>query len=189
MKHSSLVLCGLWLTLSSLGMPAKAAPVHPAHGRQLWVTAYYPVWHQEDGTFPPSKIDFTAISTLIHFAAVPQPDGTINDSPVKPNSPITPAESAAVLGPAHAAGCKVLLCVGGADTAPLFRPVLTDAVRPRFITSLVNRTVSRGYDGLDIDMEPIRDRDAPLYIKFIRELRARMNAAKADHVLPGPGPV
>ena len=142
MKYALIFLFGLSLGFAAVTDPADAASAQP-----LWVTAYYPVWHQQDGTFPPDKIDFTAISELIHFAVTPKRDGTIDDTPAKT---ITPAQSAAVIGPAHAAGRKVLLCVGGADTAPLFRPVLTDAVRPRFITSLVSLAVTRGYDGLDI---------------------------------------
>ncbi len=183
MKNALIFLCGLWLTLTISTTPAGAAPAHPGQAHRVWVTAYYPVWHQEDGMFLPDKIDFSAISTLIHFAVTPNPDGTINNSAIKPNSVITPAESAAVIVPAHGAGCKVLLCVGGAETAPLFRPCLTDAVRPKFVASLVSLAVSRGYDGLDIDMEPIRDPDAPSYIKFIRELRAAMTAAKPGLLL------
>ncbi len=178
------LLTGLWLC--RLTAPVTAAPSVPAseHSpRSLWVTAYYPVWHQEDGTFLPDKIDFSAFSHLIHFAVTPNPDGTINNAAAKPNSVITPAESAAVIGPAHAAGRKVLLCVGGAETAPLFRAVLTDAVRPRFVANLVSLAVTRGYDGLDIDMEPIRDADAAPYEAFIRDLRARMSAARPGLLL------
>ncbi len=187
MKNNSYLLLGLGLTLlaaPSQAVPAKHIPAHQTNkARQAWVTAYYPVWRQQEKTFLPNKIDFSGFSHLIHFAVTPNADGTINNSAVKPNSVITPAESAGVIGPAHAAGRKVLLCVGGSETAPLFRTALSDAVRPRFIASLVSMAVTRGYDGLDIDMEPIRDADAPQYEAFIRELRAKMTAARPGLLL------
>ncbi len=183
MKNVLRVFCGLCLAFATLPSPAQAAQARPQQATLPWVTAYYPVWHQQDGTFLPDKIDFTGFSHLIHFSVIPKADGTIDEAPAKPNSTITPAQSASVIGAAHAAGRKVLLCVGGAETAPLFRPVLVDAVRPRFITSLVNMAVARGYDGLDIDMEPIIDADAPLYTKFIQELRTRMTAVRPGLLL------
>lgn len=177
---SRLLLFGFWL--SCLVVPASAT-TGAAQARSTWATAYYPVWHQQDGTFLPAKIDFTGFSHLIHFSVVPKADGTLDDAPAKPNSTITPAQSAAVIGLAHAAGRKVLLCVGGTATAPLFRPVLDDAVRPRFIASLVSMAVTRGYDGLDIDMEPITDADVPKCAAFIRELHTRMTAAQSGLLL------
>jgi chitinase len=163
---------------------ASAAPANKAHAAQkspkLWVMAYYPVWHQEDNSLTPAEIDYTAFSHLIHFSIVPRADGSIDSTP---NVTITPSQSAAIIGPAHAAGKKVLISVGGAETAALFRPVLTDAVRPIFIANLVNFVMSRGYDGIDVDMEQLQDSDVPLYEPFIRDLRAALNTAKPGLLL------
>jgi chitinase len=150
----------------------QAAPSRAA-GPPLWVTAYYADWQQQSGYLPPEKIDFAAVSHIIHFSVVPKADGTIDDTG---GDFITPAQSQALLTPAHAAGCKVLLCVGGADTSPRFRAALGDSVRPAFIRNLVAFTAARGYDGIDIDMEPLQDSDAPQFEAFIGELRTAMNA-------------
>jgi chitinase len=140
----------------------------------LWVTAYYADWHQQSGYLPPEQIDFAAVSHIIHFSIVPKRDGTINTSG---GDFITPAQSKALIGPAHAAGCKVLICVGGANTASAFRPALADSVRPQFVKSLVAFVRERGYDGVDIDMEPIEDSDSAVYRAFVRELRTALSAA------------
>ena len=154
---------------------AKAAPAAPG----LWVSAYYADWHQQSGYLPPQKIDFAAVSHIMHFSILPAADGAIDSSG---GDFITPAQSAALLVPAHAAGCKVLISVGGADTAPVFRKAIADPVRPNFVKSLVDFVRERGYDGVDIDMEPIENTDAPAYEAFVRDLRAALSAA-GPHLL------
>src|SRR5712672_495080 len=71
----------------------------------FWTTAYYPGWEQS--YLPASKIDFTAVTHLIHFSVVPDANGTLNGSA---NS-LTIANSADIVSHAHAAGVKVLVCV------------------------------------------------------------------------------
>ena len=164
---------------TSLGLLAAAAPPHhTGHPRaakppSLWVSAYYAIWVQQAGVLTPQKIDYSAFSHLIHFAVVPSPDGTLDPE----KCGITPAESAAVIGPAHKAGRKVLLSVGGWNTSPQFRAAYSDPHRAAFVWSLVQMVQTRGYDGLDIDMEPLEAADVPGYETFIRQLKAQMTAA------------
>src|SRR5690242_4859172 len=44
----------------------------------LWCTGYYPGWEQ--GGMPASAIDFTALTHIIHFSAVPNSNGTLDTS-------------------------------------------------------------------------------------------------------------
>ncbi len=172
-------ITGMWgiVMLASLVTSAVAgsekAPKPPKEP-PVWILAYYPIWQQSSGAFTPQQIDYTAFSHLIQFCILPNPDGTISTGP---DENITPEQSAAVVTPAHAAGRKVLVCIGGAESAKQFRLVLTDAIRPTFVQNLVQFVTSRGYDGVDIDMEPIDDPDVPNYEKFIHELRTALNAA------------
>src|SRR5215475_15065853 len=76
----------------------------------MWSTGYYPGWEQ--GGMPATNIDFTALTHVIHFSLVPNSDGTLNSSA----NGITSANSADIISHAHAAGIKVLICVGGAST-------------------------------------------------------------------------
>jgi len=176
----------LWrrVLVLSFGLLIAGQIGHAAAGkkgdRSLWVTAYYADWQQQSGYLPPEKIDFKAMSHVIQFSIVPKSDGAVDDT--GPDF-ITPAQSQALLTPAHEAGCKVIICVGGANTAGRFRPVIDDAVRPAFVKNLVDFAVTRGYDGIDIDMEPIDDADVPHYEAFIKELRHSMDAAKQGMLL------
>ncbi len=163
---------------------ARAAPPHtvrtqPRTPGQLWVSAYYAVWTQQAGVLTPSAIDYSAFSHLIHFAVVPGADGTVD--PVKGG--VTPAESAAVVGAAHKAGRKVLLSVGGWNTSPQFRTAYGDPCRAAFVQSLVSVAQTRGYDGLDIDMEPLLPTDTSGYEAFIHQLKAAMTAANPKLLL------
>jgi len=169
------------LSLSSLAMAKTVVVKHPAKQtavRPIWISAYYAIWVQRAGVLTPQKIDYTAFSHLIQFHDVPADDGTL-DAPGN----ITPEEASAVVEPAHAAGRKVLLCIGGGDTSVHFRADFADAIRPTFINNLVQRAVSRHYDGLDIDMEPLEDSDVPAYTTFIHELRLKMLQANPNLLL------
>jgi len=61
--------------------------------------------------------------------------------------------------------------------------VLSDAVRPTFLRNLLLLVMARGYDGVDIDMEPIQDSDIPAYTSFIEELRKALNDVKPGMAL------
>jgi len=164
------------LTLSLTSATTAAAPIEaanrtPATARHLWISAYYAIWVQQAGELTPQQIDFTAMSHIMHFHITPEADGSIDC--VKGG--ITAEESQALITPAHAAKRRVLICVGGAETASKLRPAISDPIRPTFIANLIAFVKRRGYDGIDIDMEPIEDADVPDYKKFIRELRAAIS--------------
>ena len=155
---------------------AKPTTTKPAAKPALWVTAYYPVWVQAGG-MSPDKIDFSAITHLVHFGIAPRPDGTIEDTEHGGVHAITPAQSADVVGRAHKAGDKVLVCLGGAGSGPAISAAMAPAVRPALIRNLIAFVTERGYDGIDVDMEPILPADEPNFVLFVRELRAAMKAA------------
>jgi chitinase len=135
----------------------------------LWRTAYYPGWEQS--YMPASSIDFTALSHIIHFSVVPNADGTLNSSP---NS-VTVANSADITSQAHAAGTKVLICVGGADSEVAFQAATSAANLPTFINNITNFMATRGYDGVDFDWEPFPSSDAQQYTNMVTGLRTALN--------------
>jgi chitinase len=178
------VLTGLAILLSALPITTIAAPKAVAK-HQVWVAAYYPVWEQSGG-MPADQIDYSAITELIHFAIVPRANGTIEDTIHGPLKAITPAQSREVVTDAHKHGVKVLVCLGGAGTGPVISPVITDAMRRVFIKNLIRFVSTRGYDGIDVDMEPIVPADENNFIAFIRELRAQMKATNPRWLLTIP---
>jgi chitinase len=136
----------------------------------LWNSAYYAGWMQKD--IPAQQIDFTAMTHVIHFSVVPRIDGSL-DSDV---NAVTLANSTDVVARAHATGVKVLISVGGANSASGFRGATNEANRHRFVTNLVNFVTSRGYDGVDLDWEPLDAPDAGPYSNLVNELHLALNA-------------
>lgn len=157
----------------------------PSKPASLWVTAYYPVWNQS-GAMTPDKIDYSAITHLVHFAIVPRADGTIEDTIHGTMNAITPAQSQDVVSRAHKAGDKVLICLGGAGTGPLISPVIAPAKRGVFIQNLMAFVKARGYDGIDVDMEPILPADEDNFVAFVKDLRVALKAANPSYLLTFP---
>jgi len=138
--------------------------------------AYYAAWNQW-GHMPASAVDYSALSHVIHFAAVPNGDGTLDGE----SNGVTPQHSADVVARAHAAGCKVLISVGGAGSAPGFRSACAAQNLPAFIQNIVIFMSSRGYDGVDLDWEPLEAADATLFTNLTNGLRAAL-----DGIAPRP---
>jgi chitinase len=162
------------LLLFSMGGLGVLAPT--AHAG-FWTTGYYPGWEQAG--MPATNIDFSTLSHIIHFSVVPNTDGTLDASA----NTISPENSAAVVTAAHAAGRKVLICVGGGGTESLFQGATSDANLPVFINNLTNFMATRGYDGVDIDWEPLPSTDAPQYTSLVNGLRTAMNGFAQSKLL------
>lgn len=166
MEQSTTLFPGLRVMLLSGALCLSSV----AARADLWSTGYYPGWEQ--AAMPASSIDFTTLTHVIHFSVVPNSDGTLDSSA---NS-ISTANSADVVSQAHAAGRKVLICVGGAGTESLFQGATSPANLPVFINSLTNFMATRGYDGVDIDWEPLPSSDARQYTNLVIGLRSALNA-------------
>jgi chitinase len=148
----------------------------------LWVTGYYPGYEASQMT--PSNIDFTAITHVIHFALVPETNGAINSS----DNSLTGAACAKLVGLAHAAGRKALVCVGGASTEMDFLGATSAANLGPFVTNIVNFMSSNGYDGVDLDWEPFNSSDTAPYTNLVNALRAALNGFGTNHLLTVAAP-
>jgi chitinase len=136
----------------------------------MWNSAYYAGWMQN--YLPADQIDFKAMTHLIHFGLVPRMDGTLDDE----TNSVSSLNSTDLIARAHSAGVKVLICVGGDNSAPGFRAATSDALRSHFLTNLVNYVRARGYDGIDLDWEPLEATDTRQYGHLVGELREALDA-------------
>jgi chitinase len=136
----------------------------------LWSTGYYPGWEQ--GALPASNIDFTALTHVIHFSVIPNADGTLNSSA----NDVTLANSTDIVAQAHSAGKPVLICVGGAGSESDFQAATSNNTLAVFISSLTNFMATRGYDGVDLDWEPLTAADAGQFTNLVNGLRSALNA-------------
>ncbi len=152
----------------------------------IWVCGYLPGWTQKSsvmggGRLPLDEIDYDALTHIMHFSVVPKTDGSL-DYDVSALSPDRIADAVAA---AHAHDKPILLTVGGWGTYTGFSGAIQPATRGTLVANLVQAMEDNGYDGLDIDMEPIEDSDKDDYKAFINELHTQLQG-KATPLLSRP---
>jgi len=177
MRKIYIHLLGFFMTLILF---SACAPIKEKAPRILWISAYYAGWTQgckSSGHLDPEEIDYSALTHIIHFAIVPNSDGSIDFS----TKCIFPENSYNLVTAAHAGRKKVLISVGGWLTEARFLDATNDINRQKFIKSLINFMISRSYDGIDIDWEPLSPLSTYQYSKFIIELRNAL-----DQLTPRP---
>lgn len=149
------------------------APPRPA----LRVTGYYAAWMQD--AVPPSALALEAVTHVIHFSLVPRADGTLDAA----ENVLSAAHVRDAVAAVHAAGRKVLVSVGGAGTRDGFVGAWSPARRDAFVSRIVQFVASNGYDGVDIDVEPLLDADADAFRAFARALHRALRARLPDALL------
>ena len=156
------------VTPPDAGAPRDAGTVMtgaPGDGG-LWVAGYYPGWTRT--SLPVAELDFRALTHLIDFSLHPRTDGTLEDTHT-----VLPTATATIAA-AHAAGVKVLVCIGGANTVSGFQGATTPARLQAFVDNLMNTVTTYGYDGIDLDWEPLSTTDRPQYLALVNALSARL---------------
>ncbi len=121
---------------------------------------------------PASNIDFTALTHVIHFSVIPNTDGTLNTNA----NGISVANSTDIVARAHAAGKPVIICVGGAGSEPDFLAATTNTTLTVFVSSLTNFMARRGYDGVDLDWEPLTAADTGQFTNLVNRLHSALSA-------------
>jgi len=158
----------------------------PAGAREVWVSGYYPGWSQDK--VPPETLPWNAITHLFHFAGTVHPDGSITLDDFH----LSPAHIQTTVAAAHKAGKKVLLVLGGANSGAGFRGATSPANRQRFITDIVALVAQYKYDGVDLDWEPLLEKDNGLFNDFVPLLRAALKQQNSQALLTaatGPDPL
>jgi chitinase len=149
-------------------------PVH----RLSWATGYWyspPVW----GGLPVSDIDYSAVTHIIHYAVLPNSDGTFEPKSLKSITDYAPD----LIRTAHQNGVKVLIGVAqtshGGDYAGATRP----AMLAYFTSSVMNLVEAYGYDGVDLDWET--HVNPQQFTDLVHNLRERLNARTPRGQLTG----
>lgn len=141
------------------------------------VTGYYASWMASH--LPVGDIDFGALTTVVHFSIFPKADGTFDTT----SNGITASQTQALVSAAHSKKVQVLLGVGGSWTQEGFRVWTKPAKRADFVQLLIKKLKNGGYDGIDLDMEPVDDSDAKDFVPFVQDLRAAMDASGSGLLL------
>ncbi|RKH06718.1 chitinase [Corallococcus sp. CA047B] len=138
----------------------------PVGNTNKWVSGYYTGWNADD--YPPEKVDFSALTHIIVGRVTPNANGTVNAIFDNSNGS---AMAKTLSTRAHAAGRKAIIMVGGAGEHAGWVGAATPANREKFVTNLLKVMDDHGYDGLDIDWEPVEEADKPNLLALVQRLR------------------
>jgi chitinase len=154
---------------STVSVPTPTSTVvTPVPDSAKWVSAYYDVKLADQ--LPIDQIDWSTLTHLVVSRIRPNYDGSV----------ITTFDLSSADGPviaknlalqAHANQRKALLRLGGLGDRWLFSYAANAENRALFVQNLVNTLNSLGYDGLDLDWQPIYEEDQPVLLALIADLR------------------
>lgn len=163
-----IVIGGYWLLIvSPLNKPSH-------YKRDLWVTGYLPAYHHNGRSIDfMAEQDYQMLSHIAHASAIPQADGSLD---VHSNS-LSSASRQLANQVATQQQRPILLVLTGQHES--FNQAIQPAQRADFIRNILQIVDQDGYDGVDIDMEPITrnpDEDNPAFKQFINDLHKELQA-------------
>lgn len=144
-----------------------------------WVAGYY-VGYERD-LYPIAEVDFSAVTHLMVGRARPLTDARVTtDFDIDDvNGPLWTQAS---VDAAHSASRKAILMVGGAGELAGWQGAAADANRAAFVANLLGVVDRFGFDGLDLDWEPLDSADQPDF----EALAAALRAARPQMLLTVP---
>jgi chitinase len=162
-------VASLLLVLSIFLAPATLPAPQP------WSVGYWTPHGKQ--YLAPAKIEWTALTHVVHAWALVQPDASLDLSTQRVNS-----DGPELISSAHANGVKVLLGIG----QPYWRGLsgnLGAAVRNNrvaLVDKIMSIVVGYGFDGVDIDWEPF---DSAADGEALRLLAADLRSRLGDRIL------
>jgi GH18 family chitinase/lysophospholipase L1-like esterase/chitodextrinase len=141
-----------------------------AKAAEKWVTAYYTNW--QTNAYPTNRIDYTAVTHIVLAHWLTNTNGTIQSSGWD-------STCSSIVGPAHAAGVKVLMMLGGSDDTN-FASAASPTYQPTLISSIQGKVSACGLDGVDLDWED--NVNTANFISLAKNLRA----ASPGYVITAP---
>jgi chitinase len=144
--------------------PAPTSP-SPSPAPSSWVVGYYVSYLMDRQ--PISAIDWNGLTHLIAGYNAPKSDGSIDFG-------MNAQTRAALLRAAHEHGKKALIMIGGENTGPQWLEASGAANRANFIANLKKLVMDEGFDGLDLDWEPLEIAQQPVLLALVKELRAAL---------------
>lgn len=138
------------------------------HYCSVHVAGSYPDYYSEE--LPISHIRYDKLTDIIYFSITPNLNGTLNESTIDPTT------RDQLIQMANLNNIRIWICVGGSGRSDNFSPVAANpAVRANFVDYLVQYCLTHGFDGVNLDWEPVSSSTDELnYTSLIRELKTEM---------------
>jgi chitinase len=135
----------------------------------IWVMGYYIGYHR--ALQPPDKVDYSAMTHIILGPAIPTTSGAW-ETHFYVGDVEGPAWAKETVQRAHAADIKAILMLGGAGQVDGFLATSNPAVRAAFVRNLKAIVEEYGFDGVDLDWEPIGPGDRTTALALMEALQA-----------------
>jgi chitinase len=133
-----------------------------------WLMTYY-VGYQND-YLKPADIDYTLMTHIVVGGVGVKEDGTLNEHWHLNNG--KGRDMAEDVGRrAKREGVKTLIWLGGPNEEDQFFSATSEKNRKAFVKNILTLIEELGYDGVDIDWEPVRKKDEPRLLALVRDLR------------------
>jgi len=164
----SLALLGTCHRVSGIELEPAGAPPGTYPDGPKWVMGYYVGYQRE--LYPPEKVDFGQLTHLAVGRVLPLAGGGV-DTTFDIDAKHGPELARDLSVRAHKAGRKALLMLGGAGAHDAFAAAASEATRAAFVKNLVLTLSQLGYDGYDLDWEPLNKVDRPAVVALAKALR------------------
>lgn len=139
-----------------------------------WVMAYYAGY--ERALLPSADIEWENLTHLAIGAALPKADGGL-DTTYAIDSVKGPAMAKELVELAHAHGKKALVMVGGEGAHDGWVAAAAEKKLSTLVAALVALRKAVGFDGYDLDWEPVLSADEPSLLALVRALKKADPAA------------
>jgi chitinase len=141
---------------SGAGASVDAGSLDGGTASGTWSMGYYASWNPEQD--PISEIEWSGLTHIAMAFYLPKPDGSMTLA--GGNSQL----GTDLIAGAHLHGVKAIASIGGADSQSGFQKAMASGSVAAFAANLVSLLTTTGYDGIDIDWEPMDKTDEPAVI-------------------------
>ncbi len=148
--------------------PSDAAPPPPSG---MWSMGYYAGY--EVAKYPVAEIEWRGLTHVAVAFYLPDGKGGLDESLFQ-SAIEGPKLGHALVDAAHKAGKKAVASVGGAGMHDAFATSANSANRATFVARIKKLVADYGFDGIDLDWEPVTTADEPALEALAKDLRAAM---------------
>jgi len=128
-----------------------------------WSMGYYASWQPDD--YPVSEIEWSGLTHVAMSFYEPSADGSLSLLGGDPQLAVD------LVTAARSHGVSPIASIGGSDSATSFRQATAAGTIDAFVANLAALLDTPGYDGIDIDWEPMETTDEPAVIDLAGRLR------------------
>ena len=148
---------------SDAGASMDAGSLDGGTASGAWSMGYYASWNPEQ--YPISEIEWSGLTHIAMAFYLPKPDGSMTLDGGNPQL------ATDLIAAAHLHGVKAIASIGGADSQSGFQQASAGGSVATFAANLVSLLTTTGYDGIDIDWEPMDKTDEPAVIDIANRIR------------------